>query len=215
MKYVPLSKIYYSNNNKFLAEYESRKNSAYSISLGIDINGKEAFFVVLPDSLLKISNIYKKFTELNKLCLILPKLAYESYERNCLIDEIIITNDIEGIRSTRKEVLEVLNADEGSDKTLRFNGMIKKYVSLLGDEENSFTIKLDTSADLRKLYNEFVLNEIKPSNHPDGEIFRKDIAEVVSSTQQVKHTGIFPEAKIVAYIDESLQLFKRNDIHSL
>ena len=172
MKHTPLSTIYYSDNSNFFTEYEKRKNSPYAFSLGIKIHDHEAFFVELPGSPMNISRIYRKFAKLSELCAILPKLAYESYERNCLIDEIILTNDIEGVHSTRKEVMDVLNAEEGSDKKLRFDGMIKKYISLLCDDNSSFGVSLKSSADLRKLYDEFVLDEIKPDNHPDGEIFR-------------------------------------------
>lgn len=212
MKHTPLSTIYYSDNSNFFTEYEKRKNSPYAFSLGIKIHDHEAFFLELPSSPMNISRIYRKFAKLSELCAILPKLAYESYERNCLIDEIILTNDIEGVHSTRKEVMDVLNAEEGSDKKLRFDGMIKKYISLLCDDNSSFGVSLKSSADLRKLYDEFVLDEIKPDNHPDGEIFRKGLAEVVSATQQVKHTGVFPEEKIVACIDEALQVLNREDI---
>lgn len=212
MKYVPLSTIYYSDNENFFKEYEKRKNSPYSFSLGVKIHEHEAFFVILPNSTMNVTRIYKKFAKLSELCAALPKLAYQSYERNCLIDEIILTNDIEGIYSTRKEVIDVLEAGEGTDKKLRFDGMIKKYISLLDDDDSPLNISLKSSSDLRRLYDEFVLDEINPSNHPDGEIFRKDLAEVVSATQQIKHTGVFPEARIVAYIDESLQIFNREDI---
>lgn len=114
--------------------------------------------------------------------------------------------------STRKEVLDVLNAEEGTDKNLRFYGMIKKYYSLLSEDQTELHISLKSSSDLRKLYDEFILEEIKPDNHPDGEIFRKDLAEVVSATQQIKHIGVFPESKIVAYVDEALQIFNREDV---
>lgn len=212
MKYIPLSTIFYTDNSNFLPEYEKRKNSPYAFSLKTKIHDNEAFFVVLPDSVMKVALIYKKFAELSELCAALPLLAYESYERNCLIDEIILTNDIEGIYSTRKEVLDVLNAESGSDRKLRFDGMIKKYIGLLGENRSTLNISLKSSVDLRKLYDEFVLDEINPDNRPDGEIFRKNLAKVISATQQVKHEGVFPEAKIIAHIDEALQIINREDI---
>ena len=55
-----------------------------------------------------------------------------------------------------------------------------------------------------------VLAEIEKPNWPDGEIFRKDLAEVISGTQQVKHKGVYPEQKIIEYMDQTLALFKRN-----
>lgn len=215
MEYMPLSKLYYINNDAFETEYEKRKSSPYAVSLGIKIHGWEAFYTNLPDSAVRISRIYKKFAKLNTLCVTIPQVAYKKYERNCLIDEIIITNDIEGVRSTRKEIMDVLDNEQYPDKKLRFDGLVKKYVRLLDTPDNSFQVSLENSADLRALYDEIVLDEIAHINKPDGMIFRKDLAEVVSGTQQVKHTGVFPESKIIKYVDDALQLFKRGDIPPL
>lgn len=68
---------------------------------------------------------------------------------------------------------------------------------------------------MRALYNDIVIDEIEPKNLPDGEIFRKDLATVVSGTQQEKHRGVYPESKIIEYMDKTLALFKRDDIPEL
>ena len=39
----------------------------------------------------------------------LPDIAKEQYSRKCLIDEIVLTNKIEGVHSSRKEIGEVLD----------------------------------------------------------------------------------------------------------
>lgn len=90
--------------------------------------------------------------------------------------------------------------------------MVWKYVLLLDDSTHSYMISLKNSRDIRTLYDEIVLDEIEPANHPDGEIFRKDLAEVISGTQQVKHTGVYPESNIIQQIDKTLALFNRDDI---
>ena len=215
MGYELLSKLYYKDIQLFDKEYVQRKDGPYSVSLGFDIHGHEAFYVNIPDFVTMTSRLYKKLSEINKLCDALPKVAYKSYERNCLIDEIILSNDIEGIRSTRKEIINVLDSDKVSQKKKRFDGMVWKYVLLLDDAEHPYDVSLKSSRDVRELYDEIVLDEIEPINHPDGEIFRKDLAEVVSGTQQVKHIGVHPESKIIECIDNTLRIFERNDITEL
>lgn len=209
MSYELLNKLYYKNKDSFESEYLMRKNSLYSTSLNLDIHGHEAFFVNIPEFITITARIYKKFSNLNTLCNKLPKVAYECYERNCLIDEIILTNDIEGIRSTRKEVRDVLENESGSTKKKKFDGMIKKYALLLDD---SYKADLNNSLDIRKLYNEIVFDEIDEKNWPDGEIFRKDAAEVISGTQQVKHVGLIPEAKIIHYMNTMLNMLKDDNL---
>ena len=215
MSYELLNKLYYKDYNLFNKEYTLRKNSLFSVSLQLNIHNHEAFFVNAPEFITIVSRLYKKLSGLNRLCSILPGVAYRSYERNCLIDEIILSNDIEGVRSTRKEIVEVLDSGENTTKKKRFEGMIWKYVHLLDTIEPPYSISLESSTDIRRLYDEIVLDEIQPNNYPDGDIFRKDIAEVISATQQAKHQGIYPEAKIIEYLDKSLALFKRDDIPEL
>lgn len=212
MNYDTLEKFYYKGRELFEEEYSSRKNNPNAVSLGFQINDWEAFYCIPPEAFNSLLRIYKKYSQLEILRSKLPAIACEFYERKCLVDEIVITNDIEGIRSTRKEVIDVLNQDSNVQKKQRFEGLIRKYALLLDESPSSYHIALETASDVRIIYNDIVLNEIAPKNVPDGEIFRKDIAEVVSGTQQVKHVGLHPEAKIIEYVNKVLQLSKRDEI---
>lgn len=215
MSYELLGKLYYKDNKNYEDIYMSRKNSEFSTPLDWSILNSEAFYMNLPEAIIQSTRIYKKFADLNKLCAELPRAAYASYEKKCLIDEIMLTNDIEGISSTRKEIIDVLDDDNRSAKKKRFEGMVWKYVLLLDNTISPFEIELNTSRDIRDLYDEIVFDEISPTNWPDGEIFRKDAAEVVSATQQVKHVGVHPEAKIIEYVDKALATLKNENIPQL
>lgn len=215
MSYELLAKLYYKDNKNYEDIYLSRKNSPFATSFDWKVMDCEAFYMNLPDAILQSSRIYKKFAELSRLCAELPGVAYASYEKKCLIDEVMLTNDIEGISSTRKEILDVLDDDNSAAKIKRFEGMVRKYVLLLDNIEPPFEMSLNTSQDVRDLYDEIVLDEIASANWPDGEIFRKDAAEVVSATQQVKHVGVHPETKIIEYIDKMLAVIKNENIPQL
>ena len=210
MSYELLSKLYYKDKATFEAEYKRRKEGGYAVSLGLDIHDNEAFFVLIPEFINITTRIYKKFSRLSVLSMDVPQVAYKAYEMKCLIDEIILSNDIEGIHSTRKEVLDVLYDEKQNSRTKRFEGMILKYALLLADKP--CIAPPGSSKDMRALYDEIVLDEIKESDLPDGAIFRKDAASVVSATQQVKHVGLMPEEKIIHYIDKTLMLLKDDDI---
>lgn len=213
MSYELLSKLYYKDKATFEAEYKRRKEGGYAVSLGLDIHDNEAFFVLIPEFINITTRIYKKFSQLSVLCTEVPGVAYKSYEKNCLIDEIILSNDIEGIRSTRKEVIDVLDDDKQDSKKKRFEGMIRKYALLLDNQP--YMAPLNSSRDVRDLYDEIVLDEIEECYLPDGDIFRKDLAQVISGTQQVKHAGLMPESKIIRYIDTTLMLMKNDEIPML
>lgn len=205
MEYVSLKKIYYSKRSEYENEYNKRKNDISCVSLGLNGAQGEVFFVYTPEIVALLSKILTINSKIEGLYKSLPGVARDCYSRNCLIDEIMMTNDIEGVRSTRKEIVDVIEAPEGQDnKHGRFEGLIQKYLRLLESDEGN--IPLSSCKDIRLLYDEIVLPEIDDCNKPDGEIFRKDSACVVSATQQEKHKGIIPEAKIVEYMSKVIEI---------
>ncbi len=78
-----------------------------------------------------------------KLSALLPKIALQQYINKCLIDEIVITNNIEGAYSTRKEIGEILDDLEGKSKN-RFFGLVNKYAALQSKEDLSIQLFLDS-----------------------------------------------------------------------
>lgn len=130
--------------------------------------------------------------EIAKLSALLPKIALQQYINKCLIDEIVITNNIEGVYSTRKEIGEILDDLEGESKN-RFFGLVNKYAALQSKED----LSINTSQDIRNLYDEMFLSEMReedPKDVPDGQIFRKSHVDVVSATQRVIHHGAYSRA---------------------
>lgn len=214
MKYELLSKYYYKGNDIYLDEYNKRINSLGCTTFQFRLDSDLIFFVSTIELINLVAKIYKKNSDLNKKILALPNMALDSYERSCLVDEIMLTNDIEGIHSTRREIKDVIDAPL-EDRSKRFNGLVKKYLLLLERHPN---IPLKTCEDVRSLYDEIVLDEVKSEskeNIPDGEFFRTEIAEVISGTQKVKHIGIFPESKIINAMNQALSILNSEEITPL
>jgi hypothetical protein len=65
----------------------------------------------------------------------LPNAALIQFANRCLVDEIKLTNDIEGVYSTRKELSSVLNEVSNKAKKKRFYGLLNKYKMLINDNE--------------------------------------------------------------------------------
>ena len=101
--------------------------------------------------------------------------------KSCMIEEIQSTNEIEGVRSTRQEIREAIFAQGKYNPDVRLWGIVNKYNKIINDEN----IKLKTCEDIRNLYDDFILDEIKRNNTsdiPDGNIFRKNSVDIVSGT---------------------------------
>lgn len=150
---------------------------------------------MIPEFITKIRDIYKTDKQIKALRDSLPEKAIDHFAIRCLVDEIVKTNDIEGVYSSRREINSVLSELETKSHGKRFMGLVQKYLMLQKNETMSF----DTCEDIRNLYNDLVYFEIEednPSDLPDGKIFRKDSTSVLSATQKNFTEELIPKEKL-------------------
>ncbi|MBD8958518.1 MAG: Fic family protein [Holdemanella biformis] len=210
MEYELLSKIFYKKPTEYESIYDARFNSEASIKLPIKIHENVGFIFNTNEITKLLVKIYKTINKINLLRTHLPNIAINSYIIKSLKDEIALTNEIEGVRSTRKEIEDAIDSIK-NDKSARFKGLVDKYFKLISNE----IIPLNNCEDIRTIYNALVLPEIEKENLPDGILFRKEPVQVVSATQKEKHRGIMPESKIIESLDLCLDFLKSDDIDSL
>lgn len=210
MEYELLSKIFYKKPTEYESIYDARFNSEASIKLPIKIHENVGFIFNTNGITKLLVKIYKTINKINLLRTHLPNIAINSYIIKSLKDEIALTNEIEGVRSTRKEIEDAIDSIK-NDKSARFKGLVDKYFKLISNE----IIPLNNCEDIRTIYDALVLPEIEKENLPDGILFRKEPVQVVSATQKEKHRGIMPESKIIESLDLCLDFLKSDDIDSL
>ena len=210
MEYELLSKIFYKKPTEYESIYDARFNSEASIKLPIKIHENVGFIFNTNEITKLLVKIYKAINKINLLRTHLPNIAINSYIIKSLKDEITLTNEIEGVRSTRKEIEDAIDSIK-NDKSARFKGLVDKYFKLISNE----IIPLNNCEDIRTIYDALVLPEIEKENLPDGILFRKEPVQVVSATQKEKHRGIMPESKIIKSLDLCLDFLKSDDIDSL
>ncbi|WP_418527886.1 Fic family protein, partial [Holdemanella porci] len=208
--YELLSKIFYKKPTEYESIYDARFNSEASIKLPIKIHENVGFIFNTNEITKLLVKIYKTINKINLLRTHLPNIAINSYIIKSLKDEIALTNEIEGVRSTRKEIEDAIDSIK-NDKNARFKGLVDKYFKLISNE----IIPLNNCEDIRTIYDALVLPEIEKENLPDGILFRKEPVQVVSATQKEKHRGIMPESKIIESLDLCLDFLKNDDIDSL
>ena len=210
MEYELLSKIFYKKPTEYESIYDARFNSEASIKLPIKIHENVGFIFNTNEITKLLVKIYKTINKINLLRTHLPNIAINSYIIKSLKDEIALTNEIEGVRSTRKEIEDAIDSIK-NDKSARFKGLVDKYFKLISNE----IIPLNNCEDILAIYDALVLPEIEKENLPDGILFRKEPVQVVSATQKEKHRGIMPESKIIESLDLCLDFLKSDDIDSL
>lgn len=217
MAYIPLYEIYYKQNNEWFQEYQKRFNNLFAKHLDITIkefNREKEFqlFYCHTEYIVTLQNkIMFDFLRLQKLFTLLPGAGIDQFLKSCMIEEIQSTNEIEGVRSTRQEIREAIFAQGKYNPDVRLWDIVNKYNKIINDEN----IKLKTCEDIRNLYDDFILDEIKRNNTsdiPDGNIFRKNSVDIVSGTQKTIHRGVYPESKIIDYMTKALQFLHDDSV---
>ena len=217
MAYIPLYEIYYKQNNEWFPEYQKRFNNLFAKHLDITIkefNREKGFqlFYCHTEYIVTLQNkIMVDFLRLQKFFNLLPGAGIDQFLKSCMIEEIQSTNEIEGVRSTRQEIREAIFAQGKYNPDVRLWDIVNKYNKIINGEN----IKLKTCEDIRNLYDDFILDEIKRNNTsdiPDGNIFRKNSVDIVSGTQKTIHRGVYPESKIIDYMTKALQFLQDDSV---
>lgn len=209
MNYELLSSLYYKSKKEYEQEYNDRFNSVASKRLNISIEENQCFYILTEEVVNKLYNVMVLNQKLDKLTSEIPGIALQRYIKKCLIDEIVLTNEMEGVVSTRKDINEILENVE--DKNKRLTGLVNKYLNLCSEEN----IDIITCNDVRNIYNDLLREEISEDdklNLPDGVYFRKEGVDVLSPFKKVIHKGVMPEEKINLMMTQALNILNDKDI---
>ena len=216
--YLELSKLYYQKAN---IEEELNKRlenpCVYKTSLYISpiLRGErvseevELFFLPIKNVLMLQDEIIQNSRDILNLSNELPEVALNYCVREIMVNEIIKSNGIEGVHTTKKDVYDSMN----SNKKYRFSGIIKKYKQIT---ENKIE-KIDSAEEIRKIYDEVFSKEImiNPENQLDGKLFRKGLVYVTDSSMKNVHLGDSNEDLILKHIQNLIIFMNKKDINFL
>ena len=217
MKYESLYSLYYKDSQIWEKVYQERFHSPFSRHLPLAIKqyhrrqSHPAFFCYTEEIALSLEKIASEVMDCHDILLHVPPAAISQFLHKSLVDEIKSTNDIEGVRSTRKEILMAFSVPASEQSAYRLGSIVNKYIKIIQREP----IPLNTSQDIRYLFDDFLADEIRrddPKNLPDGEIFRKDSVDIVSPTQKTIHQGVHPESTIIQMMDAALDVLNTEAI---
>ena len=216
MEYISLYKKYVINESDAKKEYDLRYNFPFTRKLNIQIKDNPSFYIVNEEMLKRIENIYLLNNEIIKLTRLnekLPTAFYKSLLIHTFIEEVHMTNEIEGVVSTRKTIKELMN-EVKPKRYKRLYGLVNKYNEILNQSEFEY---ITTPLEIRSLYNKIMIEDIKkenPQNLPDGELFRKEMVEVQSKGRAI-HNGLYPEKKIIDTLEQTLNILNDESISIL
>lgn len=214
MQYVSLYKKHFLSKDNGKKDYETIFNSPSTIIFNIS-NKDYPFFVTFNNEITRlIEKIYMSNSQITKMVYgnrNLPPIVIQWIINHTLIEEIRMSNEMEGVSSTRKEIKDLISQEKPKSYK-RLYGLVNKYIQLINDDISM----IKEPSDIRELYNKSILQDVKkedPKNVPDGIIFRKDAVDVTASNKAI-HTGLNPESTIIQTMSEALNVLN-NDQYSL
>ena len=138
----------------------------------------------------------------------LPIVAQNKCINEIMINEIIKTNKIEGVTSTKKDIYNTMN----TKKITRFSGIVKKYQEIVkGNLE-----KINSVEEIRKIYDDIFQEDIlkDPENRLDGKLFRKEPVYIQDGMKKI-HSGTASEEVIISQLNDLIGFMNLKEINSL
>lgn len=215
MNFESLAKRYYKNEKQHHNEYEQRYNAPFAYHLNFSIKqynhntSYDIFYYYTEEIVLLMEKIYKAYEDFLYVIYSVPPVVLQQFSLLSILDEVKSTNDIEGVRSTRKQIREII--DGVAPNNARFASVVNKYHSLLTDGD----IEFKTCQDIRNFYDDFTHKEIvaeNPNNELDGKIFRCSSVDIVSATGKIIHRGVMPEERIIEDMSYALEMLHNTQI---
>lgn len=221
MTLKPLSILRYmsstDNSIDIKAEYNRRLNgdSTFKTSLfpvltdkgGHQSDDLPIFFIEERNLVILSNEIHNNSRKIIQLSQRLPDIAQGSYVQSLLTNEIQFSNEIEGVKTDRKEIGTIVDDLQNNNvpSQRRLVSTVRKYLDILSEP----VIKINDFSDLRKLYDKLTEGEIPENKLPDGEYFRDSPVRIGTSTETV-HRPPLDEKEIKEKI-YSLIDFMNND----
>ena len=217
MEYIYKKWYKLQNKSDSRAVYEARFCGETTQKTGLFIHPMqqkddfELYYLPTAEMMMKLETVFLQDKKLLHLGEGLPQIAREQFLVDVIAQELYSSNDIEGVKSSKREIAEsarMIAKGRGSKK-LRMHSMITTYLKL---SEKSVALPQDP-ADIRALYDVITEGEIDAENLPDGEIFTIHGADVSGASYgKILHKGVLGEAKIIEHVEALLRFMKDESI---
>ena len=217
MEYKELAKLYHmdassSRNQAAAEELRARRNAESSFHTHFETPNGELFFAVPRELSLLSERILRTEREVSSALKAFPEIAGSAILRSMVLDEVVCTNAIEDLHSTRRQIKDALDAAQSDSADFRrFKELAVLYMNLV---DGSGTLPA-SPADIRAIYDKVTAGEIAPADLPDGILFRKEGVDITAGGVRVLHRGLEPESRIIKAMEEMLALASSDAMPSL
>lgn len=215
MDYRDLATLYHMDasadrEHNARARLRERREAPSTFSLGYEAKYGELFIAVPRELSLLAETILRKERKVSQLMSMIPGIAGDEVLRSLVFDEVISSNAIENIHSTRRQIEEALS---GSSKRGAKEKRFREFAHLYLDMTFQTPSLPETPEDIRAIYDRVMSGE-ELDDEPDGELFRSGEVYISDGLKSV-HTGLFPEEQIVKAMEAMLAIVHTSEIPRL
>ncbi len=176
------------------------------------------YYVPTNETIELISEISRIDVVLENLYEGLPGLAQINFFIDMLGTELQSTNELEGVRSSKEEIVQttkkILNIKKEKKVNLRFKNVINSYFRL---KDGNLKLPID-SQDVRKIYDEITVDGVLKEDFPDGKYFRNNITYIYKNNKEI-HRGIYEgentEKAIIDRLNDVITFMDTNSAYRL
>lgn len=215
--YKELAKIYHmdsssSRDANIAKEYDLRFNAESTFHTNFNTPNGE-LFIAVPRELSALSErVLRTERKVSNLLRQLPGIAQNAVLRSIVLDEVVCTNAIEDIHSTRRQIKDAMDSTQGDRvEKKRFRELAMLYLNIIDGTD----VLPETPEDIRSIYDLVAAGEIPEDKIPDGRIFRKGGVDITVNGVRVVHSGLEPESNIIEAIEKMLRMTEDESMPAL
>ncbi len=216
MAYRTLAKLFHmdASNERYeknAALATARLEAESTFRTSVETASGELFLAVPRELSVLNETILRRERQIALLLSRLPPIATGALIRSLVIDEVVCSNELEGVHSTRRQINDLLETTPGDPSKLehkRFRELARLYLAL-SDYEHIFP---NTPEDIRAICDRIMEGEDLGKDAPDGILFRKSEVSIIGDGGKVIHTGLSPESRIVSAMTRMIALATSKDI---
>jgi Fic family protein len=203
------------SNHKALAWQRLHADSTFRTGIVTPLG---ELFIATPTAMSAlIERILLAERKISRLWGAIPGVLQWNYIYHFISEELLATNEMEGVRSTRKETEAAVAAaakaakEHHGESDARFREFARLYLNLT---DNGAELP-KTLVDIRSIYDNVALDEVADEDRPDGQLFRKGEVEIQGPHGTPIHSGVSGENAISILLTEMIALTQSDTLPSL
>lgn len=214
MAYQTLDKLFHIDNSSDRFATHSRiarerLENESTFRTGIELDSGELFLAVPRELSILTEHVLRRERRVSALWRELPPIALGAFIRSLIMDEVVFSNEIEGVHSTRRQIEAALELQEANKHT-PFVEFARLYLKLI--EQPNIP---STTQEIRDIYDAVVADAISPDDLPGSTPFRNGPVEIVNQNGRTIHKGVEPASKVEYMMEQWLELSHDESIPEL